>query len=168
MKKVIDVCISFSLFLFSRAHITRYFYTSVRIDGLLHKTVLTNVIVSENRTQAHTHTPYLPYSYNGIGDENEEDHDGFYKGRDCPLSFFKPCQHLQHRSTSLHRIDSSSACAPHSFTHKSNELVVSDIQEIRMDLQDPYKNHNATLPSLLKIYMNCTGNCVLVHLTFIL
>lgn len=50
--------------------------------------------MTSHKTCTHTHTVYLPYSYNSIGDEDKEDDEGFNKGCDRPLPFFEPSQRL--------------------------------------------------------------------------
>lgn len=54
----------------------------------------------ELSSHAHMHARahellYLPYSHYSISNENEEDDEGFNKGCDRSLSFFKPSQCLQ-------------------------------------------------------------------------
>lgn len=41
---------------------------------------------------------YLPYSHNGVSDEDKEDDKGFNEGCNCPLPFFKPSQSLRDRT----------------------------------------------------------------------
>ena len=45
--------------------------------------------------RAHAHTPYLPYSYDGVGNKDEEDDKWLHESCDCPLSFLKPSQSLR-------------------------------------------------------------------------
>lgn len=40
-------------------------------------------------------TTHLPHSDNGISDEDKQDDEGFHKGGDGLLTFFKPGQHLR-------------------------------------------------------------------------
>lgn len=76
------------------------FFKQTTIWRLSLLNALRHFLVNDNifhRTS--THAVYLPYSYNSIGDEDEEDNERFNKGCDCPLPFFKPSQGLQDKET---------------------------------------------------------------------
>lgn len=78
----------------------KIFFKQTTIWRLSLLNALRHFLVNDNifhRTS--THAVYLPYSYNSIGDEDEEDNERFNKGCDCPLPFFKPSQGLQNKET---------------------------------------------------------------------
>lgn len=76
------------------------------------------------------YTVYLPYSYNSVGNKNEENDKRFNKSCDCPLSFFKPRQCLQdrdtddHFSTSKSHLHGCTMCYIDVLTNNMNTLTV--------------------------------------------